>query len=294
MENGGWNQKVGTTMTSMIEYTPTDSNINTELDIISSNEDVISVLKVNGTRIQLIASKAGTSTITIKPKYNPQNVYTYKVTAYDPLKLTSFETTNKTPQLDEKVILSAKTQGGAGTLQYRFYEKDSEGKETTIQKYSNKATCEWTPSTLGKRTLYVEVKDAEKNVEQKTIENVTVIKKRAPKINDLEKSYCYTIGADNQKIDLNDYLPEDIKNSTYEAKITNPSRKIVTEANKENKTYSYNVSKDGQVGDQAKIQFTVQSDNYEDIIFNVNITLSDKLTVTPKQETNLQSKEVMN
>lgn len=281
-KNGGWNQKVGTTMTSMIEYTPTDSNINTELDIISSNEDVISVLKVNGTRIQLIASKAGTSMITIKPKYNPQNVYTYKVTAYDPLKLTSFETTNKTPQLDEKVILSAKTQGGAGTLQYRFYEKDSEGKETTIQKYSNKATCEWTPSTLGKRTLYVEVKDAEKNVEQKTIENVTVIKKRAPKINDLEKSYCYTIGADNQKIDLNDYLPEDIKNLTYEAKITNPSRKIVTEANKENKTYSYNVSKDGQVGDQAKIQFTVQSDNYEDIIFNVNIALSDKLTVTPK------------
>ena len=98
----------------------------------------------------------------------------------------------------------------------------------------------------------------------------------------MEKSYCYTIGADNQKIDLNDYLPEDIKNPTYEAKITNSSRKIVTEANKENKTYSYNVSKDGQVGDQAKIQFTVQSDNYEDIIFNVNITLSDKLTVTPK------------
>lgn len=121
-----------------------------------------------------------------------------------------------------------------------------------------------------------------RNVEQKEITDVTVTKKNAPKINDVEKSYCYTIGADNQKIDLNDYLPEDIKNPTYEAKITNSSRKIVTEANKENKTYSYNVSKDGQVGDQAKIQFTVQSDNYEDIIFNVNITLSDKLTVTPK------------
>ena len=35
--------------------------------------------------------------------------------------------------------------------------------------------------------------------------------------------------------DMNDYLPEDIKNPTYEAKITNSSRKIVTEANKENK-----------------------------------------------------------
>ena len=277
-----WNQKVGTKMTSWIKYTPQDYDANKELEVTSTNEDVISIEKDSGIDINLVANKAGTSIITIKPKYNPKNAFTYTITAYDPLIFANFEASNTTPQLDEKVTLFAKAEGGAGTLQYRFYEKDSEGKETTIQKYSNKATCEWTPSTLGKRTLYVEVKDAEKNVEQKTIENVTVIKKRAPKINDLEKSYCYTIGADNQKIDLNDYLPEDIKNSTYEAKIMNPSRKIVTEANKENKTYSYNVSKDGQVGDQAKIQFTVRSDNYEDITFNVNIALSDKLTVTPK------------
>ena len=277
-----WNQKVGTKMTSWIKYTPQDSDANKELEVTSTNEDVISIEKDSGIDINLVANKAGTSIITIKPKYNPKNAFTYTITAYDPLIFANFEASNTTPQLDEKVTLFAKAEGGAGTLQYRFYEKDSEGKETTIQKYSNKATCEWTPSTLGKRTLYVEVKDAEKNVEQKTIENVTVIKKRAPKINDLEKSYCYTIGADNQKIDLNDYLPEDIKNSTYEAKIMNPSRKIVTEANKENKTYSYNVSKDDQVGDQAKIQFTVRSDNYEDITFNVNIALSDKLTVTPK------------
>ena len=230
-----WNQKVGTKMTSWIKYTPQDSDVNKELEVTSTNEDVISIEKDSGIDINLVANKAGTSIITIKPKYNPKNAFTYTITAYDPLIFANFEASNTTPQLDEKVTLFAKAEGGAGTLQYRFYEKDSEGKETTIQKYSNKATCEWTPSTLGKRTLYVEVKDAEKNVEQKTIENVTVIKKRAPKINDLEKSYCYTIGADNQKIDLNDYLPEDIKNSTYEAKITNPSRKIVTEANKENK-----------------------------------------------------------
>lgn len=200
-----WNQKVGTKMTSWIKYTPQDSDANKELEVTSTNEDVISIEKDSGIDINLVANKAGTSIITIKPKYNPKNAFTYTITAYDPLIFANFEASNTTPQLDEKVTLFAKAEGGAGTLQYRFYEKDSEGKETTIQKYSNKATCEWTPSTLGKRTLYVEVKDAEKNVEQKTIENVTVIKKRAPKINDLEKSYCYTIGADNQKIDLNDY-----------------------------------------------------------------------------------------
>lgn len=278
----GWNQKVGTTMASMMHYTPMEAGVNQELNITSSNQDVISVLKITETRIELYANKAGTSTVTIKPKYNPQNVYTYKITAYDPLKITNFEATNKTPQLDEKVTLSAKTQGGAGTLQYKFYEEDSEGNQTTIRNYNASSTCNWTPSTLGKKTLYVEVKDAENNVEKKQLTDVTVTKKQAPEIKDLQQSYCYTIGAKDQKVDLNKYLPKDIKNATFEAKITNPSREILTEASKDATTYSYNVSKDGQIGDQASIQFTIKSDNYEDFTFHVNVTLTDKLKVTPQ------------
>lgn len=278
-----WNQKVGTTMESYIWYTPSDSEANKELDITSSNEDVIAVEKASGIDVNLIAKKAGTSTITIKPKYNPKNVYTYTITAYDPLKITNFEATNKTPQLDEKVTLSAKTQDGAGTLQYKFYEEDSEGNQTIIRNYNTSATCNWTPSTLGKKTLYVEVKDAAGNIEKKQLTDVTVTKKQAPKITDLQQSYCYTIGAKDQKIDFNKYLPEDIKNATYEAKITNPSsREILTEASKDATTYSYNVSKDGQIGDQASIQFTIKSDNYEDFTFHVNVTLTDKLKVTPQ------------
>lgn len=279
----GWNQKVGTTMASMMDYTPMTSDVNQELNVTSSNASIISVSKITGTRIELYANKAGTSTITIKPKYNPQNVYTYKVTAYDPLKIINFEATNKTPQLDEKVTLSAKTQGGAGTLQYKFYEEDSEGNQTIIRNYNTSATCNWTPSTLGKKTLYVEVKDATNNVEKKQLTDVTVTKKQASKITDLQQSYCYTIGAKDQKVDLSKYLPKDIKNATYEAKITNPSsREILTEASKDATTYSYNISKDGQIGDQASIQFTIKSDNYEDFTFHVNATLTDKLKVMPQ------------
>lgn len=42
---------------------------------------------------------------------------------------------------------------------------------------------------------------------------------------------------------LKDYLPSDISNTFYEAKITNVSNEIVTEAQKTDASYSYNVSK---------------------------------------------------
>ena len=106
---------------------------------------------------------------------------------------------------------------------------------------------------------------------------------KTTKIQDIDKTYCYTIGAKDQKINLKDYLPSDISNATYEAKITNLSGNLVSEAAKTDTSYIYNVSKAGKAGDQSKIQFTVKSDNYEDMTFNVNITLTDKLSIAPKE-----------
>ena len=278
----GWKQKTGTTMTSSIKYTPTSSDANTELEVTSTDESVISAEKTNGINIKLIAKKAGTSTITIKPKYNQSSVKTYKVTVYDPLQIDKLEVAAANPKIGEKVQLSAEAQNGSGNLQYKFYEENENGDQTEIQDYASKSTCEWTPTTLGKHTIYVEVKDSEGNIEKKSLENITVVKKQT-KIQDIHKTYCYTIGAKDQKIDLKDYLPSDISNATYEAKITDPSGNLVSEADKTNTSYTYNVSKAGKAGDQAKIQFTVKSDNYEDMTFNVNITLTDKISVTPKE-----------
>lgn len=84
---------------------------------------------------------------------------------------------------------------------------------------------------------------------------------------------------------LKDYLPSDISNTSYEAKITNVSNEIVTEAQKTDASYSYNVSKNGNIGNQAEIEFTIYSNNYEDITFKVHITLTDRITVTPKEGT---------
>lgn len=84
---------------------------------------------------------------------------------------------------------------------------------------------------------------------------------------------------------LKDYLPSDISNTSYEAKITNVSNEIVTEAQKTDASYSYNVSKNGNIGNQTEIEFTIHSNNYEDITFKVYITLTDRITVTPKEGT---------
>lgn len=278
----GWKQKTGTTMTSSIKYTPTSSDANTELEVTSTDESVIYVEKASGINVKLIAKKAGISTVTIKPKYNQSSVKTYKVTVYDPLQIDKLEVAAANPKIGEKVQLSAEAQNGSGNLQYKFYEENENGDQTEIQDYASKSTCEWTPTTLGKHTIYVEVKDSEGNIEKKSLENITVVKKQT-KIQDIHKTYCYTIGAKDQKIDLKDYLPSDISNATYEAKITDPSGNLVSEADKTNTSYTYNVSKAGKAGDQAKIQFTVKSDNYEDMTFNVNITLTDKISVTPKE-----------
>lgn len=278
----GWKQKTGTNMLSWIEYEPDDTEANTELDITSSNEDVISIQKANGIDVRLIANKAGTSTITIRPRYNPEDVHTYEVTVYDPLKINKFEANTTTPELDQTVSLSADAQNGSGNLKYKFYAENEKGEQTAVQDYSSSRFWDWIPSVVETYTLYVEVKDSEGNVEKKSLTNITVTKKNAQQIKDINKKYYYKMGADDQKINLKDYLPSDIANATYEAKITNPSNEIATEAEKTDTSYSYNVSKEGQVGDQAQIQFTVKSDNYEDITFNVNITLTDKFTVTPK------------
>lgn len=283
-QGSGWKQKTGTTMTSLIRYTPASSDANTELEVTSTDESVISVEKASGINLRLLAKKAGTSTVTIKPKYNQSSVKTYKITVYDPLKINKFESNTTTPELDETVSLSADAQNGSGDIKYKFYMENEKGEQTVLQDYSSSRFCEWKPSVVGTYTLYVEVKDSEGNVEKKSLKDISVTKKHAQQIKDINKKYYYKTGADDQKINLKDYLPSDISSATYEAKIINPSNEIVAETERTDTSYRYNVSKDGQVGDQAQIQFTVKSDNYEDITFNVNITLTDKLTVTPKSD----------
>ena len=280
---GGWTQKTGNSMVSYNQYTPTGDDVNTEVEAVSSDKSIVSIQNTSGVNLRVTARKAGTATITIKPKYNPKDVHTYKITVFDPLKINQFKADKTTVQLGEKIQLSVEAEGGYGTRQYKFYEENEAGQQTVIRAYSNESSCTWIPSKTGKTTLYAEVKDFNQTIEKKTIENVTVTKKDAPQIDHIKKTYCYLIGAKNETINLKDYLPQDISNVSYEAKITDSSDEIVSQVKKEDTNYSYKVSKTGKAGDEAKIEFTVKSDNYKDINICVDIKLTDQISVSPKE-----------
>lgn len=110
---------------------------NTELEVTSTDKSVISVEKAKGINIKLVANKAGTSTVTVRPKYNPASAKTYKITVYDPLQINKFEADTNDPKIGEKVNLSVEAQNGSGDLQYKFYEENEDGDQTkTLKKHT--------------------------------------------------------------------------------------------------------------------------------------------------------------
>lgn len=84
---------------------------NTELEVTSTDKSVISVEKAKGINIKLVANKAGTSTVTVRPKYNPESAKTYKITVYDPLQINKFEADTNDPKIGEKVNQTATING---------------------------------------------------------------------------------------------------------------------------------------------------------------------------------------
>lgn len=78
-----------------------------------------------------------TSTVTVRPKYNPESAKTYKITVYDPLQINKFEADTNDPKIGEKVNLSVEAQNGSGDLQYKFYEENEDGDQTkTLKKHT--------------------------------------------------------------------------------------------------------------------------------------------------------------
>lgn len=98
VQGSGWRQKTGTIMTSWIQYTPISLDANTDIEVTSTDESVISIEKALGVNINLIAKKVGTSTVTIKPKYNQTSAITYKITVYDPSQSTVIDKITITPK----------------------------------------------------------------------------------------------------------------------------------------------------------------------------------------------------
>ena len=112
--------------------------------------------------------KAGTYTVTIYPKYNPdaKNQYTIKVPK--PLASVKLSAAKASPQtFGASIQLTAAADGGKGTLNYKFIATESDGTETEIQN-STGSTCTWKPENAGTYSLQVTATDP---VDNKTVKS---------------------------------------------------------------------------------------------------------------------------
>ena len=66
---------------------------------------------------------------------------------------------NNSGEVENKVVLKATAYGGAGDYQYKFLLNDSGDNWYMLQNYSQNSEYIWYPKTVGKRTIYVDIKD---------------------------------------------------------------------------------------------------------------------------------------
>lgn len=135
-------------------------------------------------------SEGGTYTLFVEVEDAEGLVRTAEIKEYlivDELSVGSFIATptkddKKRPEINTVVKLEAQGAGGKTGYQYRFYYELTD-KTFEIQGFSSKNTAEFSPTTAGAYTLYVDVKNGSGKVSTQMIEAYTVVD--TPVINSL-------------------------------------------------------------------------------------------------------------
>lgn len=259
-------------------------DLNTEMEVLSSDESVISVTQsADGRTGSLSMKKAGSSVITIRPKYNPEAARTYTFTVYPPLELTSFTADPASSQrFQTKVSLVATADGGRGNTQYRFYLTDKSGKATELQGYSQKNTCSWLPDATGTYTLYADARDSSGTVVTKAIENYTIEKAKALTLETMEKAFCYQIAAPDRTLDVAALLPANRGTTSYTVTTDDDSRILENITVNENGILTYSVKDSTAIGDSAAITVQISMAHYETSALRVHIGITDKRSIAEK------------
>ena len=160
---------VGDELYYMINASP--SGADTQMEVIVADPDIISCTPSSARMGKLTALKTGKTTVTIRPKYNPEASRTYTVMVNGDLEAASFTADKESPQvMGSEITLKADAAGGTWSYTYKFYETDEDGNTTVIRDFASAGTCTWKPDTAGKRTLYVDIKDSDGTVVTKSME----------------------------------------------------------------------------------------------------------------------------
>lgn len=265
-----------------IQYSP--SGVDGEMEVVSSDESIVSVSRQNSARGYLTMKKAGIVTITVRPKLNPEASRSFTLTVYGHLSVDAFTAAPAAAQyIESEIILSAQASGGREGYQYQFSVEEEDGTTAVIQEYASSSTCIWIPQTAGRKKLYVQVKDAKGDVAEKTISDYEVKKWPSPELGDLVKIYHYTVGAAHEEIDISRYLPQSLKDPGYSATTVDDCGILDQASIDDEGRLSYQVKNTGAVGDTAEIHVTISSANYEDTVLKVLIQLTEKELVTEKE-----------
>ena len=270
-------KEVGEKLYYWVTYEPATAD--SEMEVVSSNPEVASVTPTSTNMGYLTMNQPGSVTLTARPKLNPEVSKSFSLTVGEavPLEVSSFEVSPEGGQyVNSGVMLKAQAAGGGDSYQYRFSMLDDAQRTTVLQDYGSSNTCQWIPETAGKVTLKVEVQDEDGQTAEKVLEGYQVMKLPAVPLDDIEKTYRYTAGAEREQIDLNGYLPGFIQDVECRVETEDGSGILDQVSIEPEGILSYRVKNTGSVGEEAWIRVTVSSSNYEDLKVRVHIVLGEK------------------
>lgn len=192
------------------------------------------------------------------------------------LSITTLNTDKSTGQLvNTSIKVSATVSNADGDVQYKFSVKDSSGKETTIQDYSDKATSSWKPTTADDYTLIVKAKDSTNKEVTKT--KSFKIKAEDEEVTELEATIKATTSGSvkvGDKITLKASASGQTGDVTYEFIVVAPSGKKTIQKYSANASVNYTVQEEGN----HKFYVNAKDSN--------GIDKSNELTVGVTEDTN--------
>ena len=143
-------------------------------EIIVANPEIISWTSTSNddTKGYFTALNPGTTTVTIKSKFNSSLKEEFTFTVNGPLTISSFTADKDNQEVNSTVTLTAKAFGGTNNYTYKFYQESLARSETVIYE-GNESSCTWTPTVAGNTRLWVAVNDGNTTVTKSLDYNVS-------------------------------------------------------------------------------------------------------------------------
>ena len=198
------------------------------------------------------------------------------------LSIATLNTDKSTGQfVNTSIKVSATVSNADGDVEYKFSVKNSSGKETTIQDYSDKASASWKPTTADDYTLIVKAKDSTNKEVTKT--KSFEIKAEDEEVSQLEATIKATTSSAvkvGDKITLKASAAGQTGDVTYEFIAVTPSGTKTIQKYSANASVNYTVQEEGNY----KFYVNAKDDNGTDKSNELTVGVTKASTNTDDPE----------